>query len=130
MGKLGRTWVQGLMLGLGQTSSPPSPSFVTQDKEAQTSRIFVEPNSLMLSSARPRCRSFGGSTAGGLGWASHEVKALPLAWFSGLALLLNMVESTAVWPQGLLDAKIAVIQKVDADSTSLGQRPLCVRPVS
>ena len=32
------------------------------------------------------------STAGGLdGWAWNVVKALPLAWFSGLAILLNMV---------------------------------------
>ena len=47
-------------------------------------------------------------TAGGLnGWAWNEIKGLPLAWFSGLAILLNMVETTAVWPQGLLDAYIA-----------------------
>ena len=45
------------------------------------------------------------STAGGLdGWACNEIKSLPLAWFSGLAILLNMVETTAVWLQGLLDA--------------------------
>ena len=32
------------------------------------------------------------STAGGLdGWAWNEIKALPLPWFSGLAILLNMV---------------------------------------
>ena len=50
------------------------------------------------------------SSAGGLDkWAWNEIKALPLAWFSGLAILLYMVESTAVWPQGLLDANIAVI---------------------
>ena len=40
------------------------------------------------------------STAGGRdGWAWNEIKALPLAWFSGLAILLNMVEATAVWPR-------------------------------
>ena len=33
------------------------------------------------------------STAGGLdGWGWNDVKALPLPWFSGLAVLLNMVE--------------------------------------
>ena len=38
------------------------------------------------------------STAGGLdGWAWNEVKALPLALFSGLAILLIMVESIGVW---------------------------------
>ena len=45
------------------------------------------------------------STAGGLdGWAWNEIKALPLPWFSGLAILLELVETNGVWPQGLLDA--------------------------
>ena len=70
------------------------------------------------------------STAGGLdGWAWNEIKALPLPWFSGLAILLDLVETTGVWPQGLLDAYIAVIPKADGDSTLLGQRLLSVRPV-
>ena len=56
------------------------------------------------------------STAGGL----------PLAWFSGLAILVDMVEATAVWPQGSMDAYITMIPKVDGDSTPLGQRPLSV----
>ena len=65
------------------------------------------------------------STAGGLdGWAWNEIKALPLPWFSGLAILLELVETTRVWPQGLLDAYIAMIPKADGDSTPLGQRPL------
>ena len=57
------------------------------------------------------------------------VEALPLPWFSGLAMLLNSVESTGVWPQGLLDAYIAMIPKAGGDSTPLGQRPLGVLPV-
>ena len=70
------------------------------------------------------------STAGGLdGWAWNEIKALPLPWFSGLAILLELVESTGTWPQGLLDAYIAMIPKADGDSTPLGQRPLSVLPV-
>ena len=70
------------------------------------------------------------STAGGLdGWAWNEIKALPLPWFSGLAVLLELVESTGIWPQGLLDAYIAMIPKADGDSTPLGQRPLSVLPV-
>ena len=45
------------------------------------------------------------STAGGLdGWAWNEIKALPLPWLSGLAILLELVETNGVWPQGLLDA--------------------------
>ena len=48
------------------------------------------------------------STAGGLdGWAWNEIKELPLPWFSGLAILLDLVETTGTWPQGLLDACIA-----------------------
>ena len=47
----------------------------------------------------------------------------------GSAILLNMVESTGTWPQGLLDDYIAVIPKADGDSTPLGQRPLSVLPV-
>ena len=61
------------------------------------------------------------STAGGLdGWAWNEIKALPLPWFSGLAILLEFVETTGVWPQGLLDAYIAMIPKVDGDFTLTG----------
>ena len=70
------------------------------------------------------------STAGGLdGWAWNEIKALPLPWFSGLAILLELVESTGIWLQGLLDAHIAMIPKADGDSTPQGQRPLSVLPV-
>ena len=50
-------------------------------------------------------------------------------WFSGLAILLELVESTGTWPQGLLDAYIVMIPKADGDSTPLGQRPLSVLPV-
>ena len=52
------------------------------------------------------------STAGGLdGWAWNEIEALPLPWFSGLAILLELIESTGIWPQGLLDAYIAMIPR-------------------
>ena len=58
------------------------------------------------------------STAGGLdGWAWNEIKALPLPWFSGLAIILELVETTGVWPQSLSDAYVAMIPKVDCDST-------------
>ena len=40
-----------------------------------------------------------------------------------------MEVTSGVWPQGLLDAYIAMIPKVNSDSTPLGQRPLCVLPV-
>ena len=70
------------------------------------------------------------STAGGLdGWAWNEIKALSLSWFVGLALVLRQIETAGEWPQGLLDAYIAMIPKAEGDSTPLGQRPLCVLPV-
>ena len=35
-----------------------------------------------------------------------------------------------VWPEGLLDAYIAMIPKTDGDATTLGQRPLGVLPIA
>ena len=70
------------------------------------------------------------STACGLdGWARNDIRALPLPWFSCLAILLELVETPGIWPQGLLDASIAMIPKADGDSAPLGQRPLSVLPV-
>ena len=88
---------------------------------------------ICLGSLVETCRRFfvlKRPTAGGLVgvWAWNEVGALPLPWFSGLAVLLGLVESTGNWPQGLLDAYIAMIPKADGDSTPLGQRPLSVLP--
>ena len=54
---------------------------------------------------------------------------MPLPWFSGLAILLDLVETTGTWPQSLLDAYIALTPKADGASTPLGQRPLSVLPV-
>ena len=69
-------------------------------------------------------------TAGGLdGWGRREFKVLPVSWFDGLARILTCVEDFGVWPDGLLDAYIAMIPKVDGDVTLLGQRPLSVLPV-
>ena len=69
-------------------------------------------------------------TAGSLdGWRWRDLKALPLPWFDGLARILRLVEEEGVWPDGLLDAYIAMIPKSDGDATPLGQRPLCVLPV-
>ena len=39
------------------------------------------------------------------------MKALPLPWFSGLAILLELVETSGVWPEGLLDAYIAMFPR-------------------
>ena len=70
------------------------------------------------------------ATAGGLdGWGWREFKELPVSWFDGLARILSCVEDFGIWPDGLLDAYIAMIPKVDGDATPLGQRPLSVLPV-
>ena len=48
--------------------------------------------------------------------------------FSGLAILLELVETSGVWPQGLLDAFFAMIPKADGDSTSWVNGPsVCSR---
>ena len=71
-----------------------------------------------------------GSTAGGLdGWGWRELKVLPVSWYDELARVLSKVEDVGVWPDGLLDAYIAMIPKTDGDATPLGQRPLSVLPV-
>ena len=71
-----------------------------------------------------------GVSAGSLdGWEWRELKALPVSWFDELARILTKVEDLGVWPDGLLDAYIAMIPKTDGDATPLGQRPLCVLPV-
>ena len=63
------------------------------------------------------------ATAGSL---DGEFKALPVSWFDGLARILSELEDTGVWPEGLLDASVALIPKTDGDATPLGQRPLSV----
>ena len=63
------------------------------------------------------------------GWGWRELKSLPVAWYDSLAVLLDRVELDGNWPDGMLDAYIAVIPKADGDATPLGQRPLCVLPV-
>ena len=57
------------------------------------------------------------------------MKVLPVACYDGLARILTQVEDTGVWPDGSLDAYIAMIPKTDVDATPLGQRPLSVLPI-
>ena len=71
-----------------------------------------------------------GATAGSLdGWGWRELKVLLVSWYDGLARILTLVEDDGVWPDGLLDAYIAMIPKTDGDATPLGKRPLSVLPV-
>ena len=63
----------------------------------------------------------------GCGW--RELKTLLAPWFGGLACILCEVEEDGVWPEGLLDAYIAMIPEVGGDATPLGQRSLCVLSV-
>ena len=54
------------------------------------------------------------ASAGSLdGWGWRELKVLPVAWFGGLAMILTRVEELGVWPDGLPDAYITMIPKVD-----------------
>ena len=59
----------------------------------------------------------------------RELKVLPVAWYdescSYSCLWLKM---TGVWPDGLLDAYVAMIPKTDGDAAPLGQTPLSVLP--
>ena len=66
-----------------------------------------------------------GVAAGSLdGW--REMKAFPLPWFDRLADFLVVVGELGVWPEGLLDADIAMIPKVGDDATPLVRRLLGV----
>ena len=68
-----------------------------------------------------------GATAGSLdGWEWRELKVLPVSWYDEVARILTKVEDFGIWPDGLLDAYIAMIPKTDGDATPLGQRPLSV----
>ena len=57
------------------------------------------------------------------------MKVLLVSWHDELARILTKVENFGIWPDGLLDAYIAMIPKTDADATPPGQRPLSVLPI-
>ena len=59
----------------------------------------------------------------------RDLKCLPVAWYESLAVILDRLELDGEWPDGLLDAYIAMIPMADGDATPLGQRLLCVLPV-
>ena len=63
-----------------------------------------------------------GATAGSLdGWGWRELKVLPVSWCDELARILPKVDDFGIWPDGLLDAYIAMIPKTDGDATPFGQ---------
>ena len=49
------------------------------------------------------------------------MKVLLVSWFDELVRILTLVEDTGVWPDGLLDANIAMIPKTDGDATPLAR---------
>ena len=66
------------------------------------------------------------ATAGSLdGWEWRELIVLLIAC---LARILSKIVELGVWPEGLLDAKIAMIPNADGDASPLGQRTLGVLP--
>ena len=62
---------------------------------------------------------------GGVGVSLRFYLLLGLMVWLGFLLRLKIL---GVWPDGLLDASIAMIPEVDGDATPLGQRPLSVLP--
>ena len=57
-------------------------------------------------------------------WSYGDFKALPVAWFDGLAAILRVVEQTHDWPDSLLDVYMLMIPETGGDAAPLGQRPL------
>ena len=58
------------------------------------------------------------ATAGSLdGWDWRKLKVLMVSWHDELARILTKVDDVGVWPDGLLDAYIAMIPKTDGDAT-------------
>ena len=55
---------------------------------------------------------------------------MPVSWFDGSCSYFSRVEETGIWPEGLLDAYISLIPKIDGNAIHLGQRPLCVLPIA
>ena len=62
-------------------------------------------------------------------WMAGVGGSSRLCRFLGLMVVLVSWD-TGVWPEGLLDACVALISKADGDATSLGQRPLSVLPIA
>ena len=53
---------------------------------------------------------------------------MPVSWFDGLARILSCVEDFGIWPDGLLDAYIALIPKVDGEILPLARGLLVCFP--
>ena len=67
------------------------------------------------------------ATAGSSDGVGVSLRCYLLLGFDGLARILYKVEDLGVWPDGLLDAYIAMIPKVDGDATPLDQLPVVYR---
>ncbi|KAJ9447298.1 Retrovirus-related Pol polyprotein from type-2 retrotransposable element R2DM, partial [Diplonema papillatum] len=64
------------------------------------------------------------SSCGVDGWRMREVAALPDTILEGFAAVLNEVEETGLWPDGVLDALVTLIPKGEGDD------PLKLRPIT
>ena len=66
-------------------------------------------------------------TAGSLdGWGWRELKALLALCFDGMAGIVRTVGSDGVWPEGLLDAYIAMIPKAAGCYSAWAEATVCV----
>ena len=114
-----RTWVlEDPYKWLRPDLVPPSP-FLSYDPCLTTGGMFFE----CVQKKKPTAASLDR-------WGWREFKSLPLPWFDKLAKIPSLFESCGVWPDGILDAYIAMTPKVDGDAAHLGQRPLCVLPIA
>ena len=124
-----------ILLGLMRNSLKPGfPTFVVQTSLEEFTRevdgwlpLLPEVSLPRLSGEVVRRKDATAGSLDGSGW--REFKALLVSWFDGLARIFSKVEDTGVWPEGLLDAYIALIPKTDGNAAPLGQRPLSVLPV-
>ena len=114
------------MLGFGLTLCLPLPFW--SSKVAKT--VSGHPARIASGTFRGRPGEEVGRRLGvWMGGTGMRSSLCPLRGSLDWLFCLILVEATAVWPQGLLDAYLAMIPKVDGDSTPLGQRLFCVLPL-
>ena len=62
-------------------------------------------------------------------WEVSSLKALPDAFFDGLRVLCDQIESSGVWPESLSKGYLCLIPKSDSDGSPSSLRPLSILSV-